>query len=251
MSTEYDVNFAGKGKLSPKFGTNIHHLLCTSSSVFFSVRFCRRDIEQVEISFIRNKNGFNGHSSRLHNGDVEVLHGSNHSSPPHQLSLELNGVESSDSRTASNRSSDTEPDYSNTSLFMRDLLATQSGGLSASGGLTASGSNQSSELSSSQTSPASLASPPVIVNPSQEPRASEMQSFAAHNRIPDGYNTMPAGGIQQPIPALPQRLAGRFLPTMSSTPSTANSGTVTQLPQPPLPHHSTDVPANGKNKFFF
>lgn len=126
---------------------------------------------------------------------------------------------------------------------MRDLLATH-----YNGSTNASVSNPSSELSSSQTSPPSLASPPVIVNPVRQTSDTGMQGFAAQNRVPGGYNMVPGSGIQQPIPAVPQRLAGRFQPTMSSTPMIANGGAVVQLPQPPLPLHSIDTLGNGKGK---
>ena len=120
---------------------------------------------------------------------------------------------------------------------MRDLLATQNGSPSVSGNIVAS--NPSSELSSSQASPPSVASPPEIVNPVRQTNESEMQGFADQIRLSGAYNTIPAG-IQQPIPGVSQRLAGRFQPTMASTPSNA------QLPQPPLPRHLSDTTVNGK-----
>lgn len=163
----------------------------------------------------------NGSASPAHNSPRR---GSENDFPHTQLNL--NGIENSSSPLSSRRSSQaSDPDLSNTDIFMHGLLAGSSGQPADS---ETRESTPSVEMF--QSSPQSQVSPPAIsdVQPAVlQPVLHQMQ------RMENGLGTQagvqsshpqPVNGFYQAPTAIPPRLFnGGFQPALSSTPTTVDS----------------------------
>lgn len=145
-------------------------------------------------------------------------------SPRESFQLNLNGIDNSSSRPSSGRSSQaSEPDLSNTDIFMKELLA---GGVSQPAGTSSRESSPSVETF--QGSPHSQVSPPVISDTQPavlQPMTHSIQAVGNglnHSSMPSSH-PQPVNGFYQAPTAIPQRIFGGFQPAMSSTPTTVNS----------------------------
>ena len=150
--------------------------------------------------------------------------GSENDFPPTQLNL--NGIENSSSPLSSRRSSQaSDPDLSNTDIFMHGLLAGSTGQPADS---ETRESTPSVEMF--QSSPQSQVSPPAISDAQPavlQPVLHQMQ------RMENGLGTQagvqsshpqPVNGFYQAPTAIPPRLFnGGFQPALSSTPTTVDS----------------------------
>ena len=140
--------------------------------------------------------------------------------------LNLNRIENSSSSQSSSRSSQvSEPDLSNTDIFMQELLA--GSGASHPAGTNSCGSTPSVETF--QGSPQSQISPPVISDTQPavlQPMTHPLQGVANamnHSGMPSSH-PQPVNGFYQAPTAIPQRLLnGGFQPALSSTPTTVDS----------------------------
>lgn len=182
--------------------------------------------QDTEVTFIRG-----GHrpGSQTPNGSISPAHNSprrgseNGFAPEENFQLNLNGIDNSSSRPSSSRSSRTsEPDLSNTDIFMKELLA---GGVSQA----AADSQQSSpSVETFQGSPHSQVSPPAISDTQPavlQPMTHSIHTVANgvnHSAVPNSH-LQPVNGFYQAPTAIPQRMFGGFQPAMSSTPTTVDS----------------------------
>ncbi len=144
--------------------------------------------------------------------------------PGENFQLNLNGIDNSSSRPSSSRSSQaSEPDLSNTDIFMKELLA---GGVSQPAGTSSRESSPSVETF--QGSPHSQVSPPVISDTQPavlQPMTHSIQAVGNglnHSGMPSSHS-QPVNGFYQAPTAIPQRMFGGFQPAMSSTPTTVDS----------------------------
>lgn len=184
--------------------------------------------QDTEVTFIRG-----GHrpGSQTPNGSISPAHNSprrgseNGFAPGDNFQLNLNGIDNSSSRPSSSRSSQaSEPDLSNTDIFMKELLA---GG--ASQPVAGTGSRESSpSVETFQGSPHSQVSPPAISDTQPAVLQPMTHSIHAvgngvnHSAVPSSH-LQPVNGFYQAPTAIPQRMFGGFQPAMSSTPTTVNS----------------------------
>ena len=191
----------------------------------FGVLFMNRG-QDTEVTFIRG-----GHrpGSQTPNGSISPVHSSprrgseNGFAPEENFQLNLDGIDNSSSRPSSSRSSRTsEPDLSNTDIFMKELLA---GSVSQ----VASGSRESSpSVETFQGSPHSQISPPAISDTQPAVLQPMMHSIHAvangvnHSAVPSSH-LQPVNGFYQAATAIPQRMFGGFQPAMSSTPTAVDS----------------------------
>lgn len=193
--------------------------------LIFDVLFVNRG-QDTEVTFIRG-----GHrpGSQTPNGSISPAHNSprrgseNGFATEENFQLNLNGIDHSSSRPSSSRSSRTsEPDLSNTDLFMKELLA---GGASQ---LATSSRESSPSIETFQGSPHSQVSPPRIsdTQPSvMQPMTHSIHSVGSgvnHSAVPSSQ-LQPVNSFYQPPTAIPQRMFGGFQPAMSSTPTTVDS----------------------------
>lgn len=182
--------------------------------------------QDTEVTFIRG-----GHrpGSQTPNGSISPAHNSprrgyeNGFAPEENFQLNLDGIDNSSSRPSSSRSSRTsEPDLSNTDIFMKELLA---GSVSQ----VAAGSRESSpSVETFQGSPHSQVSPPAISDTQPavlQPMTHSIHAVANgvnHSTVPSSH-LQPVNGFYQAPTAIPQRMFGGFQPAMSSTPATVDS----------------------------
>ena len=182
--------------------------------------------QDTEVTFIRG-----GHrpGSQTPNGSISPAHNSprrgseNGFTPEENFQLNLNGIDNSSSRPSSSRSSRTsEPDLSNSDIFMKELLA---GGVSQ----LATGSRESSpSVETFQGSPHSQVSPPAISDTQpavMQPMTHSIHAVANgvnHSSVPSSH-LQPVNDFYQAPTAVPPRMFGGFQPAMSSTPTTVDS----------------------------
>ena len=193
----------------------------------FLLLFNRQDITQVEITFIR---GGQRPSSQATSCNGSPRSTANGQLKPQNLLHAVNGIEHTDSGPSSDGS---EPDLSDTDVFMQQLLA---------GGAN---STPTTNFVTSQGSPQSQASPPEVsssVPTGLQPVMNPMQGI---HSVPASY---PAQPISAPYPghvasALPQRMVGGFQPAMSSTPTLGISNG--QVPSQPYAAQAGAFPMNG------
>lgn len=183
--------------------------------------------QDTEVTFIR---GGLRPGSQTPNGSTSPAHNSprrgseNGFAPGENFQLNLNGIDNSSSRPSSSRSSQaSEPDLSNTDIFMKELLA---GGVSQPAGTSSRESSPSVETF--QGSPHSQVSPPVISDTQPavlQPMTHSIQAVGNgmnNSRMPSSHQ-QPVNGFYQAPTAIPQRMLGGFQPAMSSTPTTVDS----------------------------
>lgn len=181
--------------------------------------------QDTEVTFIRG-----GHrpGSQTPNGSTSPAHssprrGSENGFPSAQsFQLNLNGIDNSSSRTSSSRSSQaSEPDLSNTDIFMKELLA---GGVSQLAGTESRESSPSVETF--QGSPHSQISPPALSDSQPavlQPMTHPMQAVLNHTGMPSSHPHLVNGFSYQAPTTIPQRVFNGFQPAMSSTPTTVDS----------------------------
>lgn len=225
--------------------------------------------QDTEVTFIRG-----GHrpGSQTPNGSASPAHNSprgnseNGFPSAQNFHLNLSGLDNSSSPPSSSRSSRaSEPDLSNTDVFMKELLVE---------GLNQSARSDSRESSLSvetfQESPQSQVSPPALSDSQpavMQPTSHPIQPVGGvrnHSVMPNSHPQLVNGFYPAPS-AVPQRLFGSFQPAMSSTPTTVDNvpngfpGNVQQAPwnssppyvngvlgsQPQLNQTSIPVSGNG------
>ena len=227
--------------------------------------------QDTEVTFIRG-----GHrpGSQTPNSSASPAHNSprgnseNGFPSAQNFHLNLSGLDNSSSPASSSRSSRaSEPDLSNTDVFMKELLVE---------GLNQSARSDSRESSLSvetfQGSPQSQVSPPALSDSQpavMQPTSHPIQPVGGvrnHSVMPNSHPQLVNGFYPAPS-AVPQRLFGSFQPAMSSTPTTVDNvpngfpGNVQQAPwnssppyvngvlgsQPQL--NQTSIPVSGNGKF--
>ncbi|PFX33455.1 Syntaxin-binding protein 4 [Stylophora pistillata] len=183
--------------------------------------------QDTEVTFIRG-----GHRPGSHtpNGSASPAHNSprrnseNGFPSTQNFHLNLSGLDNSSSRPSSSRSSQaSEPDLSNTDVFMKELLAE---GLSQP---ARTGSRESSlSVETFQGSPQSQISPPALSDSQpavMQPTSHPVQPVGGvmnHSVMPNSHPQLGNGFYPAPS-AVPQRVFGSFQPAMSSTPTTVDS----------------------------
>ena len=193
----------------------------------FLLLFHRQDITQVEITFIR---GGQRPSSQATSCNGSPRSTANGQLKPQNLLHAVNGIERTDSGPSSDGS---EPDLSDTDVFMQQLLAGDAN------------STPTTNFVTSQGSPQSQASPPVVSSSVPTGLRPVMNPMQGIHSVPASY---PAQPISAPYPghvasALPQRTMGGFQPAMSSTPTLGISNG--QVPSQPYAAQAGAVPMNG------